>query len=112
MGNEDDGGKKQTVAVKLEPATIEEIDNMVDGEEITNRSQAIRELINAGLQQDRNRYKNLVTFATTIAAFGAFGLLNNFNEILRYEFMNGAQWAGAFLLVGFLGWYLFAWVKA
>jgi len=108
MGSEDEG-RKQTVAVKLDPSTVDEIDEMVDGKNITNRSQAIRELIEKGIEQSDNKELALRTAkASTVA--GALGVGNSITDVVTGQIRGGVV-PFAFVLVGILGIYAFAWVK-
>ena len=109
MGSEGEG-RKQTVAVKLDPSTVDDIDEMVDGENITNRSQAIRELIERGMERSDKKELALSTAkASTVA--GALGVGNSITNVVTGEIRGGVV-PFAFVLVGILGLYAFAWVKS
>jgi hypothetical protein len=64
---------KETVAVKLEPETIEEVEAYMDAHEIETRSEGMRQLINTGLSEP-TATEVLRSMGKVMLAFGGFGI--------------------------------------
>jgi len=64
---------KDTVAVKLEPETIEDVEAYMDEHQIETRSEGMRQLINAGLKEPTSA-GILRGIGRVALAFGAFGV--------------------------------------
>lgn len=95
---------KETVAVKLEPETIEEVEAYMDAHEIETRSEGMRQLINAGLSEP-TKIEILRDIGRIAVAFGAFGV--GLAVVGDISFQEGAAFAftvtfGIISMLGFL----------
>jgi hypothetical protein len=110
MGSDDTTGKKQTVAAKLEPETVEWLDSMVDGEHVTTRSQAMREAINNGRNAESGMRNFALQTARLAVLFGALGLGNSVFNLVSLE-LRAPLYSFSIFVLGIIGVYLFAWVR-
>jgi hypothetical protein len=95
---------KETVAVKLEPETIEEVETYMDEHQIETRSEGMRQLINAGLSEP-TAAGVLRGIGRVALAFGAFGV--GLAVVGDISFQEGAAFAFVFIfgvasMLGFL----------
>lgn len=95
---------KETVAVKLEPETIEEVEAYMDAHEIETRSEGMRQLINAGLSEPTPAGV-LRSMGKVMLAFGGFGI--GLAVIGDISFREGAAFGmmilfGVISMLGFL----------
>jgi hypothetical protein len=68
--------------------------------------------VKEGLDRDTSRRLNLRLQAYVILFAGVFGLANNITSFVRFDVGQGGTLALHATLVGFLGFYVWGWVRA
>jgi hypothetical protein len=103
---------KEMVGAKLETELIERIEEYQEEHEIETQSEALRQLVREGLDRDTSRRLNLRVGAYVILFAGIFGLANSVTSFVRFDVGQGGVLALHATLVGFLGMYVWGWVRA